>query len=204
MNRWNCYFAVARRAAPRRSCLASDRSTSPRPPTTTTRTPRRSSRTTGPPIFLDEPESPPPASLVEKRVDSDKYRRRQAPLRARDRPLLGQPFRRRRLLPRVLSQRREVRRRPIQERPAGRHLDLLARQRQGKPHSHLQERPARRQLGSSQRRGRGRRQAQLQGRQTRRHLGRLRRDRQATPARRSNTPTAKPTAPGKSGSPPAR
>jgi len=28
---------------------------------------------TGPPIFLDEPETPPPAALVEKRVDSDKY-----------------------------------------------------------------------------------------------------------------------------------
>lgn len=27
----------------------------------------------GPPIFLDQPESPPPASLVEKRVDSEKY-----------------------------------------------------------------------------------------------------------------------------------
>lgn len=27
----------------------------------------------GPPLFLDEPEAPPPASLVEKRVDSDKY-----------------------------------------------------------------------------------------------------------------------------------
>jgi antitoxin component YwqK of YwqJK toxin-antitoxin module len=30
-------------------------------------------RYTGPPIFLDEPESPPPAALVEKRVDDDKY-----------------------------------------------------------------------------------------------------------------------------------
>jgi antitoxin component YwqK of YwqJK toxin-antitoxin module len=28
---------------------------------------------TGPPIFLDQPEAPPPASLVEKRVDSEKY-----------------------------------------------------------------------------------------------------------------------------------
>lgn len=28
---------------------------------------------TGPPIFLDEPETPPPAALVEKRVDNDKY-----------------------------------------------------------------------------------------------------------------------------------
>ena len=32
-----------------------------------------SSRYTGPPIFLDEPETPPPAALVEKRVDTDKY-----------------------------------------------------------------------------------------------------------------------------------
>lgn len=30
-------------------------------------------RYTGPPIFLDEPETPPPASLVEKRVDKDTY-----------------------------------------------------------------------------------------------------------------------------------
>jgi antitoxin component YwqK of YwqJK toxin-antitoxin module len=30
-------------------------------------------RYTGPPIFLDEPESPPPAKLVEKRVDKDTY-----------------------------------------------------------------------------------------------------------------------------------
>jgi antitoxin component YwqK of YwqJK toxin-antitoxin module len=30
-------------------------------------------RYTGPPIFLDEPETPPPAALVEKRVDTEKY-----------------------------------------------------------------------------------------------------------------------------------
>lgn len=30
-------------------------------------------RYTGPPLFLDDVETPPPASLVEKRVDSDKY-----------------------------------------------------------------------------------------------------------------------------------
>jgi antitoxin component YwqK of YwqJK toxin-antitoxin module len=30
-------------------------------------------RYTGPPILLDEPETPPPASLVEKRVDKDEY-----------------------------------------------------------------------------------------------------------------------------------
>lgn len=28
---------------------------------------------TGPPIFLDQPETPPPASFVEKRVDTEKY-----------------------------------------------------------------------------------------------------------------------------------
>ena len=28
---------------------------------------------TGPPIFLDEPPTPPPAALVEKRVDKDEY-----------------------------------------------------------------------------------------------------------------------------------
>jgi antitoxin component YwqK of YwqJK toxin-antitoxin module len=30
-------------------------------------------RYTGPPLFLDQADAPPPASLVEKRVDSDKY-----------------------------------------------------------------------------------------------------------------------------------
>lgn len=30
-------------------------------------------RYTGPPLFLDDVEAPPPASMVEKRVDSDKY-----------------------------------------------------------------------------------------------------------------------------------
>ena len=69
--------------------------------------------------------------------------------------------------------------------------------------SDLQGRPARRHLGSPSRRWFSRRHAQLQARQARRRLDNLRRYRQAAPSRRKLCRSAKPTASGKSGSPPA-
>ena len=138
---------------------------------------------TGPPIFLDEPEPPPPASLVEKRVDSDKYadgkiRVERQIARYSDNHFVADGFYRE-----FYPNGEKFAEGQYKNGRQDGDLDLLVRQRQGLPQSDVQERPAGRQLGRTQCRWRRRREAELQERQTRWHLGRLRRDRQAVAPR---------------------